>query len=303
VAAVKWLQRFLPQESNSIRVAGGLAIAGHVIIVMFLLLGASQPVEPVSAIAIPVEIAMEKPEPPPPPPSPPAPSPAKPSPEKSSSSKPPPSNPPANNQSDPSGVPAVADVEKHAKAPRGAKDVNSTNLPKQAGHDGADRSAHPLEAPQPAADAESSPDAASAASDAMHVAPVGSAQPEAMAQEPGEDELTAIKEEKLECGLKAKRASPAAGIRNQARVIGFVTQTQTLAMIRSSQILADRHINPHYLGVQHVFAETLDGVNKFTVALPSGLSVNVGDVVEVDQGHIDPHDPCQYVPNLAVGKL
>jgi hypothetical protein len=301
VAAVKWLQRFLPQESNSIRVAGGLAIAGHVIIVMFLLLGASQPVEPVSAIAIPVGIAMEKPEPPPP--SPAQPPPAKPSPEKSSSSKSSPSNPPANSPNDPSGVPAVADVEKHAKAPRGAKDVNSTALPKQAGHDGADRSAHPVEAPQPAADAESASDAASAASDAMHVAPAGSAQPQATAQEPGEDELTAIKEEKLECGLKAKRASPTAGIRNQARVIGFVTQAQTLAMIRSSQILADRHINPHYLGVQHVFAETLDGVNKFTVALPSGLTVNVGDVVEVDQGHIDPHDPCQYVPNLAVGKL
>ena len=282
------MQQFLPQESNNIRVAGGLAIAGLIIIAMLLVFGASERVEPVSAIAIPVEIAVEK-----------ADAPA------SSPSGPPINNQndPLNNQNDPSGVPAVADVDKHAKAPLAALDVNSIDLPKQAGHDGGDRSLHPAETPLPAADTESASGAESLPSWAMHVAPIGPAPPQTTAREPGEDELTALKEEKLECGRKAKRPSPTAGIRNQARVIGFATEAQTLAMIRSSQILADRHINPHYLRIQHVFAETLDGANKFTVALPAGLTVNVGDVVEVDQGHIDPHDPCQYVPNLAVSKL
>jgi hypothetical protein len=281
VAVVKWLQQFLPRESNNTRVAGGLAVAGHIIIVLFLVFGASERVEPVSAITIPVEITVEKADAP-------------------ASS---PSVPPINNQNDPSGIPAVADVDKHAKAPLAKLDVNSIDVPKQAGHDGGDRSLHPPETPLQAADTESGADAASVPSQAMHVAPIGPAPPQTTAREAGEDELTAIKEEKLECGRKAMRPSPTAGIRNEARVIGFATEAQTLAMIRSSQILADRHINPHYLRIQHVFAETLDGANKFTVALPAGLTVSVGDVVEVDQGHIDPHDPCQYVPNLAVSKL
>ena len=281
MAVLEWLQKFLPQETNNTRVAGGMAIAGHIIIALLLVFGASERIEPVSAIAIPVEITVEKADAP-------------------ASS---PSGPPINNQNDPSGVPPVADVDKHAKAPLAKLDVNGIDLPKQAGHDGGDRSLHPAEAPLPAADTETASDAESLPSWALHVAPIGPAPPQTTAREAGEDELTALKEEKLECGRKAKRPSPTAGIRNEARVIGFATEAQTLAMIRSSQILADRHINPHYLGIQHVFAETLDGANKFTVALPAGLTVNVGDVVEVDQGHIDPHDPCQYVPNLAVSKL
>jgi hypothetical protein len=28
----------------------------------------------------------------------------------------------------------------------------------------------------------------------------------------------------------------------------------------------------------------------------------VGDVIEFDEGHIDPSDPCQYIPNFAVSK-
>jgi hypothetical protein len=47
----------------------------------------------------------------------------------------------------------------------------------------------------------------------------------------------------------------------------------------------------------------LDGARKFIVLLPSGLAVNVGDVIQYDQHHIDPSDACQFIPNLAVRKL
>jgi hypothetical protein len=30
--------------------------------------------------------------------------------------------------------------------------------------------------------------------------------------------------------------------------------------------------------------------------------VNVGDMIEFDQGHVDPSKPCQYIPNLAVSE-
>jgi hypothetical protein len=179
--------------------------------------------------------------------------------------------------------------------------VNGADSPKKPGHDGGETN---QPRPKPDADTETAPNAASDSSKARatNVAPDGAVPPDTTARDPDKDELTAIKEEKLECGAKARRPSPAAGFRNEARVIGFASQAETLAMIRSSQMVADRHINPQYLGKQHVFAETLDGAAKFTVALPPGLTVNVGDVIDVDQGHIDPSNPCQYIPNVALGK-
>ncbi|MGC1530215.1 MAG: hypothetical protein WA832_05980 [Bradyrhizobium sp.] len=276
IAIVKWLQQFLPQESNNSRMAYGLAIAGHAIIALLLLLGFFERIEPTEIAAIPVEIVMEKPA-------------------AAASS---PSDSASNEQNRLSGIPAVADVDKRAKAPLATLDVNGIDLPKQPGHDGGDPSSDPAGAPVPPADGDLASGAASLPSWAIE--PTGLAQRQTTAREPGEDELTAVKEQKLECGRKAKRPSPAVAIRNQARVLGFVTEGQALAMTRSSQLVADRHINPHYLRSQEVFAETLDGTGKFAVAVPSGLSVNVGDVIEFDQGHIDPADPCRYIPNLAV---
>jgi hypothetical protein len=121
-----------------------------------------------------------------------------------------------------------------------------------------------------------------------------------MAREPGEDELTAVKDPKLECGAKAKWPSPRTGTRKQAVVIGIATAAQALAMTRSSQVLADRRVSPNYATGMAVFAETWEG--KTGVVLATGLTVNVGDVIEFDEGHIDPSDPCQYIPNFAVNK-
>jgi hypothetical protein len=276
VAIVKWLQQFLLRESNNSRVAYGLAIAGHAIIALLLLLGLFERIQPTEIAAIPVEIVMGEPA-------------------AAASS---PSDSASNEQNGPSGIPAVADVDKRAKAPFATLDVNGIDLPKQPGRDGGDPSSNPAGVPLPPADGDLASGAASLPS--WTIEPIGLAQRQTTAQDPGEDDLTAVKEQKLECGRKARRPSPAVGIRNQARVLGFVTEGQALAMTRSSQLVADRHINPHYLRSQEVFAETLDGAGKFALALPSGLSVNVGDVIEFDQGHIDPADPCQYIPNLAV---
>jgi len=83
-------------------------------------------------------------------------------------------------------------------------------------------------------------------------------------------------------------------------VIGIATAAQALAMTRSSQVMIDRRINPNYATNTEVFADTWEG--KAAVVLPAGLTVNVGDVIEFDQGRVDPSDPCQYIPNLAVSK-
>ena len=79
---------------------------------------------------------------------------------------------------------------------------------------------------------------------------------------------------------------------------GEAMGAQALAMTRSSQVMVDRRINPNYATNTEVFAETWEG--KTAVVLPAGLTVNVGDVIEFDQGRVNPSDPCQYIPNLAV---
>jgi hypothetical protein len=279
VAAVRWLQQFLRQESNATRAALGLAIAGHVIIALLLLLGAFERMEPASAVAIPVGIVMEK--------------------SGEQVSAPPASAP--NDQSPWPSIPAVADVDKRAKAPLATLDVNGIDLPKQPGHDGGNPSQDTAGIPLPPADGEFASGDESAPSWAKYIAPVGPAPPRTEAREPGEDDMTAIKEEKVECGAKARWQSPVAGIRQKGRVIGIANAAQALALIRSSQVMTDRRINPNYVRKPQVFAETLDGSRKSSVVLPAGVTVNVGDVIEIDSGHVDPSDPCQYIPNIAVG--
>jgi hypothetical protein len=281
MAVVKWLQQFLQQESNATRAALGLAIAGHVIIALLLVLGAFNRTEAASVVTIPVEIVMEKPD-------------------AQASSSPAPSSNEQNPSSGISGIPAVADVDKRAKAPPATQDINGVDLPKQPGHDGGDPSPDPAANPMPPADGDLASGAASLPSWAIE--PIGLAQRQTTTREPGKDEMTAIKEQKIECGAKARWSSPAAGIRQRGRVTGIATEAQTLALIRSSQLMTDRRINPKYIGKQQVFAETLDGVKKSSVVLPAGIMVNVGDVIEIDSGHVDPSEPCQYIPNVVVSK-
>ena len=286
MAVVKWLQQFLRQESNATRAALGLAVAGHLIIALLLMSGAFTRTEATSVVTTPVEIVMEKPD---------------------AQASPPPT-PASNEQNTPneqntaSSVPAVADVDKRAKAPLQTMDVNGIDRPKQPGHDGGDPRPNPgaIDLPS-AADGELVSGAASLPSWAVE--PIGLAQPQTTTREPGEDEMTAIKEQKVECGAKARWSSPAAGIRQRGRVTGIVTEAQALALIRSSQVVTDRHINSNYIKKQQVFAESLDGRQKTSAVLPSGLTVNVGDVVQIVSGHVDPSGPCQYIPNVVASKL
>ena len=272
---MRWLQHFLQQDSNNRRMAGALAIAGHAVIALILLLGFFGQTEPALVAAIPVEIVMEEP----------------------AAASPPPVSAPNEKNVLPS-IPAVADADKRAKAPRAERNVNGVDQPKQPGHDGGDPSPDPVGLATPRAAGDLAAGAASLPSWAVE--PIGAAQQQAMAREPGEDELTAIKEPKLECGAKAKWLSPRTGTRKQAVVTGVATPAQAQAMTRSSQVLADRRVSPNYATGMAAFAETWEG--KTGVVLATGLAVNVGDVIEFDEGHIDPSDPCQYIPNFAVSK-
>jgi multisubunit Na+/H+ antiporter MnhC subunit len=188
--------------------------------------------------------------------------------------------------------------EPAAASPPPVSAPNEQNgLSKQPGHDGGDPSSAALPMPPAAGDLASG----AASLPSWAVEPIGLAQRQATAHELGEDELTAIKEPKLECGAKARGPLPRARMtRQQALVIGTATAAQALAMIRSTQVRVDRHINPNYATNTEVFADTWEG--KTAVVLPAGLTVNVGEMIEFDEGHVDPSNPCQYIPNLAVSK-
>jgi hypothetical protein len=268
------LQHFLLQESNNRCIAYGLAIAGHLIIALILLLGLFERTEPAPVAAMPVEIVMEEP----------------------AAASPPPVSMP-NEQSSLSSVPTVADADKHAKTQLATVDVNGVNRPKQPGRDGGDPSSGAKQVPMPRA----AGDLASGVSlPSWAVEPIGLAQRQATTRESGEDELTAIKEPKLKCGAKARGPLPRAGIREQAAVTGIATPAQALALVRSTQVVMDRHINPNYVANMEVFTDTWEG--RTVVVLPAGVTVNVGDMIEFDLGHVDPSNPCQYIPNLAVSK-
>jgi hypothetical protein len=131
VVFVRWLQHFLQQESNNRRMAYALAIAGHVVIALILLLGFFGRTEPALVAAIPVEIVMEEP----------------------AAASPPPVSAPNEKSVLPS-IPAVADADKRAKAPRAERNVNGVDQPKQPGHDGGDPSPDPagLATPRAAGD-------------------------------------------------------------------------------------------------------------------------------------------------------
>ena len=289
MVSVDRLRPFSLDMSNDSRIGYGLSIAGHVIVALLLMLGVFERIESVAGVEIPLEIVMAKP------------------PETVHQAAP--ATKPAASALDganhPSGIPLVDDVDRHAKAPLAAPNVNGIDRPIQPGQDGTDPSVARTGVTLPInPDGETFPArGASDPSRAVVLAPIGPALPQMTAREPGEDELTAIKEQKVECGAMAKQPTPAIATRKQARVRGFASEAQALKMMRSNQAALDRHINPSYMGNQRLFAESLDAVRKFIVLLPSGLRVNVGDVIEYESHHVDPLDSCQYIPPLVVRKL
>jgi hypothetical protein len=285
------LQQFSLRESDDSPMGYGLSIAGHVIFVLLLMFGLLERIELIQVTTIPVEIVMVKPA-------------------EAADQNAPASTPAAaavsaqSEQNHSSGIPAVADVDKRAKAPLAELSVNGIDRPKQPGYDGRDQSADQAGIPvPPVPDAELASGGVSDPSRVVLIGPIGPAPPQTTVRDPGEDELTAVKEQKVECGVMAKRPTPAMVTQGQGKVKGFATKAQALAMMRSNQALLDRHVNPNYIENQRVFVESLDGVGKFIVLLPSGLAVNVGDVIEYDRHHIDPSDSCQFIPSLAVRKL
>lgn len=275
----RWAQSFLHRFRHS-GIGLGFSIAGHFIVALLLMLEVFARIDSLPATEIPVEIVIEKP--------------AETRSQKGTSND--------QNRS-PAYSPAVADVEKRAKAPLAALNANGLDQPKPPGRDGSDPNSDVAGLPWPVTGSGLAAGSVPAPSKVVIAAPVGPGLPQITAREPGENEWTALAEQKVQCGIMAKRPTQAVATRIQARVLGIATEAQSLAAARSTQASLDRHMNPNYSRNPGVFVENLDGASRATVKLPSGFTANPGDVIEYDRGHMDPSDPCQYIPNLAVRKL
>ncbi|WP_426425391.1 hypothetical protein [Bradyrhizobium genosp. A] len=258
----------------------GFSIAGHAIIALLLMLEIFARIDSLPSTEIPVEIVIEKP--------------AEARSQKATSNE--------QNRS-PAYSPAVADAEKRAKAPLAVLNANGLDQPKPPGRDGSDPNSDVIGLPWPVTGSGLAAGTVPAPSKVVIAAPVGPALPQITAREPGENEWTALAEQKVQCGIMAKRSTQVVATRIQAKVLGIPTEAQSLAATRSTQASLDRHMNPNYVRSPGVFVENMDGASRATVKLPSGFTANPGDIIEYDRGHMDPSDPCQYIPNLAVRKL
>lgn len=85
-------------------------------------------------------------------------------------------------------------------------------------------------------------------------------------------------------------------------VVGFVPEAQAMAMISRSEDGANGRIDPAYIqNLRALFHpdRAPPGV-RIPVLVPDGMSVQIGEEVEMVGGHASPDLACHYIPNLIV---
>jgi hypothetical protein len=87
------------------------------------------------------------------------------------------------------------------------------------------------------------------------------------------------------------------------RVTGFVSEERALAATRAVEAQTGAQISPTYQSLRRVAVE--DGSFKTMAAVPDGLTVQVGDLVELNGRYRDPSAACHFIPwtiNRLVGR-
>ncbi len=272
--AVERLQQFeqavLQGSDDDPSIGYGLSISGHSVIVLLLLIGIFERVGPVEVPAVPIEIVLVV-------------APAA-----------------------PSASFAVADVEKQANAPLGTISMNGIDQPLLPGIDGADRRGTSAEIPVQD-EGELARGDPSATSEKIVNGPLGPAPLPAFARVPGVDALTAIPEPKVHCGAMAQRQIRPAPVKARGKVLGILNETSAMTSRRLTQVVGDRRENPSYRYDRMVLIELENepegSPKRAAVNLPPGFVVNVGDEIELNRAYVDPSDPCQFIPSLAIRRL
>ena len=81
-----------------------------------------------------------------------------------------------------------------------------------------------------------------------------------------------------------------------ARVIGAITRKQTLAATARVEAGIGAKVNPIYLKWAHVDTVLSPSGAETIAAIPPGVIVKTGDIVELNLRYRDPRLPCQFVP-------
>ncbi len=92
------------------------------------------------------------------------------------------------------------------------------------------------------------------------------------------------------------------GASGRGQVVGFLTSDQAAKLLQSTQFTLRMAINPDYLANVRSLVH-LDGSpegTRFVYLVPQGMTVQIGDRVDVVGGRIDTSLPCHYIPNLIV---
>jgi len=110
------------------------------------------------------------------------------------------------------------------------------------------------------------------------------------------DETTAKREE-IKCGANAKRPLRPRGQTLRGQVLRQMTKDQVDRLFQRMQALRDLLVSPDYLDNVGVVFRDEQGVS-WSVLVPHGLTVSVGDRIEVAAARLDPSRTCHYIPGL-----
>jgi hypothetical protein len=90
------------------------------------------------------------------------------------------------------------------------------------------------------------------------------------------------------------------GRSGHGEVVGFLNPEQAMKLLQQTQFMTRMAINPDYLSNVRSLVH-LDGSvegSRIVYLVPKGITVHIGDRVDVVGGHVDTNLPCHYIPNL-----
>jgi hypothetical protein len=98
-----------------------------------------------------------------------------------------------------------------------------------------------------------------------------------------------------DAGLRKSRLQvPGMPQRRTGRVTGLVSEEQALAATRTVEAQTGAQISPAYQSLQRVTVE--DRSFKTMAAVPNKLTVQIGDLVELNSRYRDPDFACHFIP-------
>lgn len=205
----------------------------------------------------------------------------------------------------------VLDDEQHAAAPVAAPAVNGVDKGTPGAKGGMVKAANDpgvSDPPKSQTGEAVKPGSTAKGGDRLLVGPVGWALAQQTAPDSrGHDEVNGVKEQEFGCGKKASSSLNTSVIEASATVDFLMSDRGQIAqLIRDLSRRNDHDINKNYQTLQRANITVIGDVSLIGertrwAAVAPGLQVKEGDIVKVRISHVDPDDPCQWIPTTIVG--